>query len=265
MGLLVCSFGSGSSGNCYMVRSREKTILIDAGISTKRIHSGLSEIGVERASVDGVFVTHEHSDHVKGLRVLTKQNPNWRVYATVGTGKCIEKDIRDPEQLCCFTAGDEIVLGDMKIRSMRISHDAADPVCYTVTDGESNMLIMTDTGCVPEEAAACMRESDLIIMEANHEVNVLKAGPYPYSLKRRILGERGHLSNETAGEALAESMEGDSRFRRILLAHLSRENNFPLLARQTVTNILEEHGLFPQRDYSLDVIRREGVSGVAEI
>lgn len=265
MGLMLCSLGSGSSGNCYLVRSREKTVLIDAGISTKRIHSGLAEIGVDRARIDGVFVTHEHSDHVKGLRVLTKQNPNWRVFATGGTGECISDQIRDPEQLSIFPAGDSMRIGDMTIRSIRVSHDATDPVCYSITSGDGSILIMTDTGYVPEEAAACMRESDIIVMEANHETDVLKAGPYPYHLKRRILGDKGHLSNESAGEALADSMLSEARYRRICLAHLSRENNFPLLAEQTVKNILEEHGFYAGRDYSIDVMQRDGLSGITEI
>ena len=265
MGLMLCSFGSGSSGNCYLVRSREKTVLIDAGISTKRIHSGLSEIGVDRTGIDGVFITHEHTDHVKGLRVLTKQNPNWKVYASAGTGECISGQIRDPEQLSVFRAGDEIRLGDMIIRSISVSHDAADPVCYSITSGDASLLIMTDTGYVPQEAASCMKESDLIVLEANHEINVLKAGPYPYHLKRRILGEKGHLSNETAGEILADSMNGMARYRKIFLAHLSKENNFPLLAEQTVKNILEENGYYSGRDYSIEVMKREGLSGIAEI
>ena len=265
MGLMLCSFGSGSSGNCYLVRSREKTVLIDAGISTKRIHNGLSEIGVERSSIDGVFITHEHTDHVKGLRVLTKQNPNWKVYATGGTGECIAGQIRDPEQLSSICAGEEIRLGDMTIRPISVSHDAADPVCYSITSGDASMLIMTDTGYVPQEAASCMKEADLIVLEANHEIDVLKAGPYPYHLKRRILGDRGHLSNETAGETLADCMSGMDRYRQIFLAHLSRENNFPLLAEQTVKNILEEHGFYPGRDYSINVMKREGLSGIAEI
>lgn len=265
MGLMLCSFGSGSSGNCYLVRSREKTVLIDAGISTKKIHNGLSEIGVSRNSIDGVFITHEHTDHIKGLRVLTKQNPNWRVYSTGGTGECISDQIRDPEQLSTFAAGDAVRLGDMTIRSISVSHDAADPVCYSISSGDSSILIMTDTGYVPQEAASFMKEADLIVLEANHEVNVLKAGPYPYYLKRRILGEKGHLSNETAGEILADSMSGMDRYRKIFLAHLSTENNFPMLAEQTVKNILEEHGFYPGRDYSIDVMKRDGISGIAEI
>ncbi len=265
MGLMVCSFGSGSSGNCYLVRSREKSVLIDAGISTKRIHNGLSEIGVDRTSIDSVFITHEHSDHVKGLRVLTKQNPNWQVYATGGTAGCIAGQIRDEEQLRTFRAGDVIQLGDMMIRSIRVSHDAADPVCYNITSGDSSILIMTDTGFVTDEASACMKDANLVILEANHEVNVLKAGPYPYYLKRRILGDKGHLSNETAGETLADCMSGSGIYKKIFLAHLSSENNFPMLAEQTVRNILEERGFYPGRDYSIDVMRREGLSGIAEI
>ncbi|MDD7408656.1 MAG: MBL fold metallo-hydrolase [Anaerovoracaceae bacterium] len=265
MALSVCSFASGSSGNCYLVRSSDTAILIDAGISTKRIHDSMGKIGVDRSSIDGVFITHEHSDHVKGLRVLTKKNPDWRIYTSEGTGEQIKDSIFDQSRLNCFEAGDMIEVGDMKVQSIKISHDAADPVCYSVSAEGSNLLIMTDTGFVPNEAASRMRGADIIVMEANHEVNMLKAGSYPYRLKMRILGDRGHLSNETAGETLAETMTQDPRYRKIYLAHLSRENNFPRLAFQTVKNILEENHFYPGRDFSLDVMRRDEISGMATV
>ena len=265
MALSVCSFASGSSGNCYFVKSRNTSILIDAGISTKRIHDSMNRIGADRQSIEGVFITHEHTDHVKGLRVLTKKNPQWKIYASEGTGRMIRDSVIDESNLRCFKAGSAIDVGDMRVQSIRISHDAADPVCYSITSEGTSLLIMTDTGYVPNEAAAKMRDSDIIVMEANHEVNMLKAGPYPYSLKMRILGDKGHLSNETAGETLAETMSDDSRYRKIYLAHLSRENNFPKLAFQTVKNILEENNFYPGRNFSLDVMRRDEISGMATV
>ena len=265
MELSFCSFASGSGGNCYLIKSRNTAILIDAGISTKKIHNAIEEIGLERQDIQGVFITHEHSDHVKGIPVLTKHNPDWKVFASRGTGRCISEKVFCQDQLCCFDAGDIITVGDMEIRSFSISHDAADPVCYSVRCGESKLTILTDTGFVTAEARAEMTGSDIIVLEANHEVNMLKAGPYPYSLKRRILGDHGHLSNETAGEFLAEIMSEDSRFRKVFLAHLSKENNFPRLARQTVANILEENSFYIGRHLDLEVMSREGVSGIAHI
>ena len=129
----------------------------------------------------------------------------------------------------------------------------------------NKISILTDTGYVPQQAAEYLCRSDIIILEANHEVNMLRAGPYPYSLKRRILGERGHLSNEDAGLALAEIMRKDNRYRHIFLAHLSSKNNFPGLALQTVKNILEENRFYMDRDFRLETMRREGISGIAEL
>lgn len=265
MELSFCSFASGSGGNCYLIKSRESAILIDAGISTKRIHNAIEEVGLVRREISGVFVTHEHSDHVKGINVLTKKNPDWKVFASRGTGECIRDRVFGEDQLCCFDAGDTLLIGDMTVKSFSISHDAADPVCYSVKCGDSKLTILTDTGFVTREAQQEMKESDIIVLEANHEVNMLKAGPYPYSLKRRILGDHGHLSNEAAGESLAEIMSTDSRFRKVFLAHLSKENNFPRLARQTVANILEENRFFVGRHLDLEVMSRENISGFARI
>ena len=265
MGLSVCSFASGSSGNCYLVRSDRETILIDAGISNKKITEFLKTAGIERDVISGVFITHEHTDHTKGLRVLTRTNPDWNVFASQGTAHLLQEMIHGEKQLICFEAGSTIRIGDMDIQSIPVSHDAADPVCYSVASGETRMTILTDTGYVPQQAADYLCRSDIIILEANHEVNMLRAGPYPYSLKRRILGERGHLSNEDAGHALAEIMKKDNRYRHIFLAHLSSKNNFPGLALQTVKNILEENRFYMDRDFRLETMRREGISGIAEL
>lgn len=265
MGLSVCSFASGSSGNCYLVRSDRGAILIDAGISNKKITEFLKTAGIERDVISGVFITHEHTDHTKGLRVLTRINPDWNVFASQGTAHLLQEMIHGEKQLICFEAGSTIRIGDMDIQSIPVSHDAADPVCYSVASGETRMTILTDTGYVPQQAADYLCSSDIIILEANHEVNMLQAGPYPYSLKRRILGERGHLSNEDAGHALAEIMKKDNRYRHIFLAHLSSKNNFPGLALQTVKNILEENRFYMDRDFRLETMRREGISGIAEL
>ena len=301
MNLSFCSFASGSSGNCYLIKSRESAILIDAGISTKKIHAALEELGTERSEISGVFVTHEHSDHVKGLKVLTKQNPLWNVYASEETCLCLRETVHNSEQIRSLDTDHITQVGDMRIRAIDISHDAAHPVCYTVTSGNSKITVavlaeiragqgqwmffygeqkqsrhhnkqgnskitvLTDTGYVPERVRPELESSDLIVIEANHEVNMLKAGPYPYRLKLRILGDSGHLSNETAGEILSDVMSRDDRYRTILLAHLSRENNFPQLALQTVTNILEEHRFYPGKHMRLEVLKREGISGFTEI
>lgn len=265
MGLSFCSLASGSSGNCYIVKSSEATVLVDAGISTKKIHNLIDELGIKRSEINGVLITHEHTDHVKGLKVLTKQNKNWRVYASRGTAESIKGNIHDENMLISFEAGDTIYLNDMEIRSMRVSHDAADPVCYSISSEDSCVMIITDTGFVSDEAAAELKTADIIVIEANYEVNMLKMGPYPYNLKLRILGDQGHLSNETAGQVLAEAMAADGRFRHVYLAHLSKENNFPKLAEQTVKNILEENNIYTERHLKLEVLKRDEKSGLTYI
>lgn len=265
MGLSFCSLASGSSGNCYIVKSREATILIDAGISTKKIHNSLDELGLLRSEINGVFITHEHTDHIKALPVLTKKNPSWSIYASRGTAAYLEDRVHDAARIIDFNAGDTIYLNDMQIRTVRASHDAIDPVCYAVSSENSKLMILTDTGVITKEAQAELQTADIIAIEANHEVNMLKMGPYPYSLKCRILGECGHLSNETAGRAVAEIMQADERFRYIYLAHLSKENNFPKLAAQTVKNILEENNFYIDRHLKLDVLMRDGISCLTHI
>ena len=265
MDLSFCSLASGSSGNCYLIKSRESAILIDAGISTRKIHAALQETGTEREEIAGVFVTHEHSDHVKGLKVLTKQNPGWEIYGSEETCRCLRECVQDEEKICSLDINCTKQIGDMKIRAMEISHDAAHPVCYIVEAGSSRISVLTDTGYVPRDVMPELMSSDLIVIEANHEVNMLKAGPYPYRLKLRIMGDYGHLSNEAAGETLAEVMSHDDRYRTILLAHLSKENNFPRLAFQTVANILEEKKFYPGKHMRLEVLHRDGLSGFTEL
>lgn len=265
MGLSFCSLASGSSGNCYIIKSSEAVILIDAGISTKKIHNSIDELGVLRSEINGVFITHEHSDHIKALPVLTKKNPEWNIYASRGTSAYLQDKVYDDRQLIDFTAGDTICVNDMEIHTVRVSHDAVDPVCYAICSGGSKIMIMTDTGIVTDEAVKELKTSDIIALEANHEVNMLKMGPYPYSLKCRILGECGHLSNETAGNIIADVMSADDRFRYVYLAHLSKENNFPKLAEQTVKNILEENNFYTDRHLKLEVLKRDAISCLTHI
>lgn len=260
MSLKICSLASGSSGNCYMVRSEETILLVDAGLSAKQIKERLYSLGVDAESVDAILITHEHSDHIKGLPVLSKLN--MQIYASGKTLDAIDFDLNC--DLCkSFNPGESFQIGDIEIESFSTSHDAADPVGYCLNDKENCICIVTDTGCINEKIVSFMSKADILVLESNHDENVLKLGPYPWFLKQRILGSKGHLSNEAAATALAEliASEESSKKRLVLLAHLSKENNFPEMAKATMVNILREKGCKPNA-CELCVLSRSEVSKI---
>lgn len=240
----VCSIASGSSGNCTYIEDGTKHILVDAGISRKRIVEGLKQIGADPADLDAVFVTHEHIDHIQGIPVLANQF-DLPIYATAGTLDGIRaKDTRGVirmEQLFQVYPDQAVDLGSMHITPFHISHDAADPVGYRIESGCCKAGIATDMGYYDDYIVHSLEGCDLLLLEANHDISMLEAGPYPYRLKCRILGERGHLSNEDSGRLLCRLME--KGLRHVFLAHLSKENNYPELAYQAVKcQIWEELG-----------------------
>ena len=245
MNLAICSIASGSSGNCYVVMSGNTVLLVDAGISARRIRSGLAALNLVSEDVDGILITHEHSDHIKGLRVITKATEA-TVYANENTF-CGMNIVFPEEKRCCFTTGDCFTIGDIDVRTFPVSHDSGDPVGYSFESGGHRIAIVTDTGIVTEPLLKEMRAAEILVLESNHDESILRMGKYPWFLKQRILGNRGHLSNVAAAEALASVLDddaqcGDIKARMILLAHLSRENNFPEMAVATMENVLGERG-----------------------
>ncbi len=230
-----CSIASGSSGNCIYAGSAATSVLIDAGISGRRIEQGLSGIDQSMADIDGILVTHEHSDHIKGIGVLARRY-GIPVYATAGTHKALSQMTsvgKIPEGLANVIRADHVFqIGDLTISPFIISHDAAEPVGYRIAHNGKSCAVATDMGCWDDYTVGQLKELDVLLLESNHDVHMLQAGPYPYYLKRRIMGERGHLSNETAGRLLSEILH--DRIRQICLGHLSRENNYEALAYETV-------------------------------
>lgn len=245
MNLAICSIASGSSGNCYVVMNGNTVLLIDAGISAKRIRMGLATLNLTPESINGILVTHEHSDHIKGLRVITKTTQAG-IYANENTF-CGMKIAFPDEKRCCFKTGDNFKIGDIDVRTFPVSHDSGDPVGYSFESKGQRIAIVTDTGVVTETLLREMRKADILVLESNHDENILRMGSYPWFLKQRILGNRGHLSNVAAAEALVSMLDDDAqcgniKARMILLAHLSKENNFPEMAMATMENILGENG-----------------------
>ena len=264
MALQFCSFSSGSSGNCYLVRSSGTAILIDAGISGKRIMEGIAHTGTDPQDVKAIMVTHEHSDHVKSLRVLHKRLPEVNTYSNLPTWECIKDRVPEGRHIA-FESGDEFDIGDIHVRSFRTSHDAAESVCYSFLHEGSQISILTDTGYVSERIYNEIKDADLLALEANHDPNVLRVCRYPYYVKRRILGDEGHLSNEAAAECIARLQTEDAKRRFVLLAHLSKENNSPELALVTIKNCLHEQNIFPGDELQLGVIVRDQISDIFEV
>lgn len=268
MSLAICSLASGSSGNCYLIRSRSTALLVDAGISARRIRNGLAGLDLDANSLEGVLVTHEHSDHISGLKTLTRTG-GIKIYANEETFRGMRFQL--PEDRCCrFSTGDTFRVGDLDIRTFAVSHDTADPVGYSVSFEGCRITIVTDTGAVTQPLMAEIREADILVLESNHDESILRMGHYPWFLKQRILGEQGHLSNEAAARALAavlqdEQRMGQKKLRRVLLAHLSRENNFPEMAMATMENILEESGCPAGNETQLITLSRTEVSPVYSV
>ncbi len=261
MSIRICSLASGSSGNCYMVRTEDTVLLVDAGISGKQIRLRLEDLGVDIEDVAGVLITHEHSDHIQGLSALIKVNR--RIFGSCGTlSNC---KISSEECFNYITPGDSFTIGDITVNSFNTSHDAAEPTGYSFTSNGKCISIVTDTGIVTDEVKKHMALADILVLESNHDENVLKMGPYPWFLKQRILGDKGHLSNECAANALSEIIlsENSERQRLVLLAHLSKENNFPEMARATMENILLERGCKPKA-CRIIVLSRNEVSEIYE-
>ena len=260
------SIASGSSGNCIYVGTEETSILIDAGISMKRIREGLEaqELSLER--IQAIFITHEHTDHVSGLGPVLRKVPI-PVYATAGTIKSIwEKSNMNnisTELFHSISPDDEIELAGGVVRPFSISHDAAEPVCYTMEKDGKKVGIATDTGCYNDKMIDCLGECDTLLLEANHDINLLQVGNYPYSLKMRILGDHGHLSNDMSARLIKEVLHRD--LQHILLGHLSKENNFPELAYNTVSYELEQSETWRGLSTELAVANRDIPSPAIQI
>ena len=235
----IASICSGSSGNCILVKSGDTNILVDVGISNKRVEEGLDFFETSPNEIDAILVTHEHSDHIKGIGVFLRAHPV-SVYATKGT---IDEILNasstgevDKELFEEIDSNEEFFVGDLKINSISTSHDASDSVCYRFDDGEKSCAIVTDLGYYHDELVDSLQDLDAILVEANHNKEMLEVGPYPYPLKRRILSDEGHLSNEACGQLLSEIISDKMQY--IILGHLSKDNNYPELAFETVRNEL---------------------------
>ena len=260
----LCSIRSSSKGNAILIYTDNTRILIDCGISGKTATEGLKEIGIAPESLSAILITHEHADHISGVGVMSRRY-HLPVFANEKTWAAMASAIGSiaPENKRIFSGLNGFQLGDMIVNPFAISHDAADPVGYALESNGKKVSVATDIGVLEESIFRAVRGSGAVLLEANHDRNMLDMGSYPLPLKQRIRGEKGHLSNEDAGFAAKFLVKmGTSK---ILLGHLSQENNYPLLAEQTVVNILKESGIQPGKDLQLAIAPRDTVSQVLAV
>lgn len=263
----LCSIASGSSGNCIYVGSEATHLLVDVGISGKRTEAGLKELDVSPRDLDGILITHEHADHIAGIGVLARKY-EVPIYATPGTIKAIKECSSvgqiDEGLFVEVQADKKLTIKDIVVNPMRISHDAAEPVAYRFGYGSKKVAICTDLGVYNDYTVECLKGMDALLIEANHDVNMLQVGPYPYYLKQRILGDRGHLSNENSGKLLSRILH--DKLNTIVLGHLSKENNLPELAYEAVRmEITLGENPYKAEDFEIQVAKRSEVSPVIQI
>lgn len=245
---------SGSKGNCYYLTSGGKGILIDAGRSAKQIENAMKDNELDIKDVCGIFITHEHSDHISGLRVLASRY-SINVYSSKGTLDYLNNAGILTDKYNSYVIGTAgVETAGMLVKSFRTSHDCCESVGYSVeTPDGRKFAIATDTGCLTDEIINSINGCDVVAIESNHDVNMLLNGVYPYPLKRRILSDVGHLSNETCSGILPRLVKsGTTRF---VLAHLSRENNMPRIAQQSALCSLQENGMKQNIDFTLDIAK----------
>jgi phosphoribosyl 1,2-cyclic phosphodiesterase len=251
------SFGSGSSGNCYFIGNSTQGILIDAGIGVRTIRKCLRDIGLDFDRIWGVFITHNHADHIKSVGALGEKH-HIPVYSTrlvhegIDRSYCMTEKLNGSKKY--IEKYESITLGDFAITSFPVSHDSIDSVGYTIEYKGRKFTLATDLGHVDEAVALQIVQSDYILLESNYDEQMLRDGNYPLHLKNRITAPTGHLSNDQAGWFLAENYR--EHWKQIFLCHLSRENNFPELAYSTVSNYLEAKSISVGKDIELFTLDR---------
>lgn len=241
---------SGSAGNSAYFETAGHKILIDAGLSGKRLEARMVAIGRSLADVDAIFVTHEHSDHTHGVGVLARRY-GMPVYANAGTWAAMAKRVGKiaPDQQRQLAPGKVADLGDLQVEAFAVSHDAAEPQFYSIHHDNQSFVVLTDTGYVSDRVTQTIKNADGYLMECNHDTEMLRLGPYSWPLKQRILGDEGHLSNEEGATALMAVI--GRRTKQVYLGHRSQHNNLRSLAHLTVTTLLEEHDFGVDHDFSL--------------
>ena len=256
--LKFISLGSSSSGNCYYLATDNTQILIDAGISVKPLRNDLKERGVMLTDIDAVFITHDHADHIKAVGHLA-HDYHLPIYATeevhrgINRNYCVTTKLT-PEHTRLIQKSQTVEIGDLRVTAFSVPHDSSDCVGYRVETNEEIFLVITDIGHATELIQQEVSEANYIVLESNHDVDMLMMGPYPSYLKGRIRSGRGHISNADSAKLIAE--HASPALRRVWLCHLSEENNHPELAYKAVAMEFGDYGIIPGKDVQLNVLKR---------
>ncbi len=265
--LRFISFGSGSSGNCYLLYTATDGLLIDSGIGTRLLKKHLKDYGLNLKDIHNIIVTHDHADHVKAVGCVSHET-NVPVYATrevhagIRRNYCVRKKV-DESLVRYVEKGCQTTIGEFSVTPFAVPHDSADNVGYRIEHDGVVFCLVTDAGEVTPDIKKGIAEADYLVIEANHDVQMLEAGNYPPYLKSRIRSGTGHLSNEECGKALAENLT--DRLKHVWLCHLSEENNHPELARKTVEDILLRNGIRTGDGLKLEVLKRKSPSEIHEL
>ena len=265
--LKFISFGSGSSGNCYLLETPTDALLIDIGVGIRGLKKDFREYGISLSQVRHVLITHDHADHIKSVGSFS-HDYNIPVYATrkvhVGINRnyCVTQKIA-PEMAKVLEKDQPVQIGEFLVTPFAVPHDSSDNVGYFIEAGGTNFCIITDAGEVTDQMKGYIQQARHLVIEANHDEEMVMSGPYPKFLKERILSGTGHLSNRACAQALADNMS--DFLQHIWLCHLSEENNHPELARKTVETLLRSYGVIPGADVQLEVLKRNSPTGPYEL
>lgn len=265
--LKFISFGSGSSGNCYFIYTENDGIMIDAGVGIRTLKKYFRDFGLAMTQIRHLLITHDHADHIKCVGSIS-HDLHLPVYATqlvhqgIDHNYCVTRK-PDPVNRHLLEHGKPITLGDFVVTPFHVPHDSNDNVGYMIEAEGITFCIMTDAGCITDEMASYIGKANYLVIEANHDREMLMAGPYPQHLKERITSGTGHLSNKACGEAIANY--ATEQLRHVWLCHLSEENNHPELARKTVESVLRSYGIVAGKDIQLEVLKRTMPTGIFEL
>jgi len=259
--------GSGSSGNSYFLKTESTSILIDAGLGIKMLKKLMRPYGFSLEQLDAVFITHDHADHIKAVGHLAN-DLNKKIFATekvhfgIDHNYCVTSKLKAEDRVY-INKDVTTTIGDLEITPFDVPHDSNDCVGYRVCQGDITFCLITDVGHITPTIEDKIKEANYLVIEANHDEDMLMMGPYPAYLKGRIKSQTGHLSNKECAETLANN--ATPNLKHVWLCHLSEENNHPELARKTVDAILRSYGIIPGTDFKMDILKRKTPTGIYEL